>query len=117
MSRHSASGTAWEAQRQRVLERDGWTCVYCSTPIEGPNATVDHVQPIALQPGREYRDDELASACRSCNARKGNRPTLRVNYTNPRWTTPSTPTTTNHQAGTNPPPAQPTQPEVLQHHP
>ena len=85
MSKHSARGAAWEAQRQRVLQRDGWHCVYCSTPIEGSNATVDHVNPIAHDPGRTYSDDELVSSCRTCNGRKADRTTFRLDYTNPRW--------------------------------
>lgn len=85
MSRHSAHGTAWNAQRQRILDRDGWRCVYCHTDIGGDNATVDHVTPIALNPDTTYTDDELVSACRTCNSRKGDRATYRVDYRNPRW--------------------------------
>lgn len=85
MSKNSKSGSAWNAQRQRVLRRDNWTCSYCGSPIEGDNATVDHVSPVVLDPDHVYQDDELIAACRTCNGRKGARPYIRQNYYSPRW--------------------------------
>lgn len=82
MSRHSASGARWKAQRLRVLNRDGWTCGYCGKQLVGDDATVDHVEPIALDPGRTYADHELIACCRSCNAAKGARPLVRMPYLN-----------------------------------
>ena len=85
MSRFSAHGAAWEAQRQRVLDRDAWVCVHCGRALEGADATVDHVTPVALQPAHEYADHELLSLCRSCNASKGDRVMPRIAWFNPRW--------------------------------
>lgn len=85
MSKHSARGAAWQAQRLRILNRDGWTCTYCGTHLEGDNATVDHIQPISLDPTRNYTDDELTSSCRLCNGRKQDKPLIRLDWHNPRW--------------------------------
>lgn len=86
MAKHSARGTTWAAQRQRVLDRDTWTCTYCHKHLEGTDATVDHIQPISLNPDTNYRDDELTAACRSCNGKKQDKPLIRIAYFNPRWT-------------------------------
>ena len=85
MSRHSASGAAWQAQRLRVLHRDGWQCTYCSKHLEGADATVDHVDPISQAEDKTYRDDELVSACRTCNGMKQDRLLVRLPWVNPRW--------------------------------
>lgn len=85
MSKHSATGARWNVQRKRVLDRDGWRCCYCGTSLEGTDATVDHVEPISLDPGRTYRDDELISCCRRCNAVKGDRQLVRLEFANPSW--------------------------------
>ncbi len=85
MSKHSAQGEAWKKQRARVLDRDGWVCAYCSVDLAGSNATVDHVSPIALADGREYDDDELVAACRTCNGRKQDKVLVRTTWENPRW--------------------------------
>lgn len=85
MSRWSASGREWDAQRRRVLDRDGWTCVYCGAHLAGADATVDHVQPIVGNPGRRYADHELVACCRRCNGRKQDRVRVRVEYRAPGW--------------------------------
>ena len=85
MSRHSARGATWQAQRLRVLERDNWTCVYCHKPLQGADASIDHTRPLALADGHDYTDDELVAACRTCNSRKGARPTFRIDFHNPRY--------------------------------
>lgn len=87
MSRHSATGAAWEAQRKRVLERDGWQCAYCGKALEGSDATVDHVEPISLDPGRVYADDALLACCRTCNGRKSDRPVMRMDWYAAEWFT------------------------------
>lgn len=81
----SKYGSKWPAQRLRVLERDGWQCHYCHKPLDGEDATVDHLEPVSLNPGKDYRDDELVSCCRSCNSQKGARVNARVEYRNPEW--------------------------------
>lgn len=85
MAKHSARGTDWAKQRQRVLDRDLWECGYCHKHLEGPDATVDHIEPISIDPERTYQDDELIAACRSCNGRKQDRTGIRTHYRNPRW--------------------------------
>lgn len=91
MSKHSASGAAWQAQRLRVLNRDGWQCSLCGVDLDPINsnaptgATVDHVEPIAHADSRTYRDDELVSACRKCNSTKQDRALVRLDWHNPRW--------------------------------
>lgn len=85
MSKASAKGSAWEAQRKRVLDRDGWRCAYCGVGVEGWTATVDHIEPISLDADRKYRDDELVSCCRRCNAIKSDKTLRRLDYAAPRW--------------------------------
>lgn len=96
MARESARGPVWDAQRRRVLERDGWTCAYCGRElIDGAagkeGATVDHIEALALYGknsnggARVYRDDELISACRGCNSSKGVKALTRTRYLNPKW--------------------------------
>ena len=87
MSKHSARGAAWEAQRKRVLDRDGWVCTSCGKALEGADATVDHIEPIADDPDRIYEDHELASMCRRCNGIKQDRVLVRLAWFNPRWFT------------------------------
>lgn len=90
MSRYTRTDSAWKAQRLRVLERDQWTCQYCHKHLEGSDSTVDHVEPIALDPERVYRDDELVAACRRCNGRKSDKALIRMDYHSPAWFTHTT---------------------------
>lgn len=85
MSKNSKSGSAWNAQRKRVLDRDGWTCGYCGKPLVGDDATVDHIVPVVADPDHVYSDDELIACCRQDNGRKQDKPIVRLNYFNPRW--------------------------------
>lgn len=78
-------GPGWQAQRIRVLDRDGWICTACGKALDGADATVDHIDPQALNRGRDYTDDELAAMCRSCNSRKQDRVLVRMAWFNPRW--------------------------------
>lgn len=52
--------------RKRILDRDGWVCVYCGSK---DNLTLDHV--IARSRGGDNSDKNLVTACRSCNSSKG----------------------------------------------
>ncbi len=58
------------AQRNRVYARDGHRCVGCGT---GAELTLDHLVPLALEVKPHYRDDDLATRCRGCNSRGGDR--------------------------------------------
>ncbi|GAA3022096.1 HNH endonuclease [Microbacterium dextranolyticum] len=86
MSVASASGAAWNAQRRRVLDRDGWVCTSCGSwlafdhPDPRHDATVDHIEAVIHNAGKVYDDSELASMCRSCNSAKGDRPLVRVTW-------------------------------------
>lgn len=59
----------WKNLRARVLERDDYTCTYCGA--NGCVLCADHIVPFA-QYGKDTMDN-LTTACRSCNARKGSR--------------------------------------------
>lgn len=53
--------------RQNVFKRDGHVCLYCGSKKD---LTVDHVIPKSQ--GGKTSWTNLATACRSCNSRKGN---------------------------------------------
>jgi 5-methylcytosine-specific restriction endonuclease McrA len=53
--------------RRVLFARDGWRCVYCGT--HGGRLTLDHVVPRSR--GGQHTWENLVSACRSCNHRKG----------------------------------------------
>ncbi len=55
--------------RREVFLRDGYTCQYCG--VKTRELTLDHVVP--RQRGGKHQWDNLVSACRSCNHRKGNK--------------------------------------------
>lgn len=91
MSEQSSRGTAWNAVRLFVLDRDGWVCQYCRKELAGDDATADHIvsKDRWKREGREGDVDDptnLVAACRSCNSSKQDSDTLpRRNYYNPRW--------------------------------
>lgn len=60
--------------RFRVLERDGFRCVYCGATPEDDPLVIDHVQPVA--DGGTDDIDNLATACEPCNLGKAGRPLL-----------------------------------------
>lgn len=85
MAKGSARGAAWEAQRLRVLNRDNWTCVVCGKHLEGRDATVDHRDPISLNPGATYLDSDLQSMCRYHNGIKSDQVAVRLPYMSLDW--------------------------------
>lgn len=89
MAKHSARGRDWDAQRLRVLTRDGWVCQYCGADLSGAglDAQVDHVDPLSTSGGREYGDDELVAACGPCNRRKSDQPLQRMEWRHSAWFT------------------------------
>ncbi len=56
--------------KKNILKRDGYTCQYCGRN-GGERMTIDHVVPRYL--GGKTIWENVVSACRSCNTRKGNR--------------------------------------------
>ena len=63
--------TTMSPQRARIYERDGFACVYCGADGD---LTLDHIIPRSR--GGSDDDDNLATACRRCNCRKGARTPL-----------------------------------------
>ncbi|HIQ05966.1 MAG TPA: HNH endonuclease [Anaerolineae bacterium] len=57
--------------RRTVLARDHYTCQYCGAMPGKALLTVDHVLPRSR--GGETTWDNVVTACRRCNQRKGNR--------------------------------------------
>lgn len=64
---HRVAPPGWQETRLRIFARDGFACVYCGTTTG--RLECDHVFPASKGGGND--DDNLATACRSCNASKG----------------------------------------------
>ncbi len=65
LSNKALGSKKWKDIRLRVLARDG-------THLEGSNATVDHITSRKVG-GSLFDLDNLTSACKPCNSRKGSR--------------------------------------------
>lgn len=83
MSVGSSRGKDWERTRLAVLDRDGWQCTYCHKPLEGRDATADHIIPKAA--GGSDDPDNLVAACRRCNGIKSDQMFARTPWFNPQW--------------------------------
>ena len=57
--------------RFEILKRDNFTCRYCGARAPNVVLHVDHVHPVAQ--GGKNELENLATACRDCNAGKGAR--------------------------------------------
>lgn len=57
--------------RANVLMRDRYACQYCDTIGVSATLTLDHVTPRSM--GGETCWENIVTACRECNSRKGNR--------------------------------------------
>ena len=55
--------------RRRVLERDGYHCVYCDEDLRESEIHMDHVIPESKGGPTSY--DNLQVTCRKCNLAKG----------------------------------------------
>jgi hypothetical protein len=62
------SPEVWAEIRTRIFSRDDYTCTYCMA--RGVRLECDHVIPVSKGGGNE--DDNLATACFSCNRSKRN---------------------------------------------
>ena len=60
---------------RNVLARDKYECAYCGQTAD----TVDHIHPKAL--GGRHTWENAVSACRICNARKGNKTLKTLGWT------------------------------------
>ncbi len=56
----------WRLIRERVFERDDYTCQYCGE--RGKRLECDHIIPVAR--GGKHGDDNLVTACFACNRSK-----------------------------------------------
>jgi len=56
--------------KKNIFKRDGYTCQYCGRN-SGERMTIDHIIPKSL--GGRTVWDNVVSACRGCNLRKGNK--------------------------------------------
>jgi 5-methylcytosine-specific restriction endonuclease McrA len=69
-SRRTRSPRHQKRAVKRATMRDcGRRCVYCATPLEPDQATLDHVQPVSR--GGTHAPGNLVIACRECNQLKG----------------------------------------------
>ena len=55
--------------RRRVIERDGYYCVYCDDDLTNGEIHMDHVIPESKGGATTY--DNLQVTCRKCNLAKG----------------------------------------------
>lgn len=64
--------TVQVSMRWRILQRDGFRCVYCGATPDRAQLVVDHVVP--LSQGGVTAESNLVAACNDCNAGKGATP-------------------------------------------
>jgi 5-methylcytosine-specific restriction endonuclease McrA len=57
--------------RHTVMLRDNYTCQYCGNAPGRTNLTLDHILPSSR--GGQMAWDNMVTACRPCNTRKGDR--------------------------------------------
>ena len=55
--------------RKRIIERDGYYCVYCDEDLNNAEIHIDHVMPESKGGTTTY--DNLQVTCRKCNLAKG----------------------------------------------
>ena len=55
--------------RRRIIERDGYYCVYCDEDLRDAEIHIDHVIPESKGGPTSY--DNLQVTCRKCNLAKG----------------------------------------------
>jgi CRISPR/Cas system Type II protein with McrA/HNH and RuvC-like nuclease domain len=85
-------GSKWIRRERRLAlyVRDGMQCVYCNTSVTEALLTLDHVDPRSH--GGDNANNNLVTACVSCNNKRGNRDISLwcadvAQYTNETWET------------------------------
>ena len=63
---HRPPAHEWRVIRDRVFERDDYTCGYCGA--RGGKLECDHIVPVSR--GGSHHDDNLLTACFTCNRSK-----------------------------------------------
>jgi len=61
----------YRLSKRNIFARDNWTCQYCKTKLSTSNGTLDHIVPRSK--GGESSWENLVTACKPCNSRKGNK--------------------------------------------
>lgn len=62
-------------RRRAIYLRDGFTCQYCGKDLHGVEprqVTLDHLVP--QNDGGDHRNENLITACRTCNCARADRP-------------------------------------------
>ena len=57
--------------RKNIFSRDNFRCQYCNIKVKGIDATVDHVIPRSKGGASSWNN--LVTACRKCNIKKGSK--------------------------------------------
>lgn len=65
--------------RRSVLARDHYTCQYCDVQPGRASLTIDHIIPRSRGGPTDW--ENVVTACRSCNQRKGNRTPREAGFT------------------------------------
>ena len=63
--------------RRAVLVRDAYTCQYCAKQFDRTELTLDHVLPRSR--GGKTIWENIVTACKSCNSKKGSKTPLEAN--------------------------------------
>lgn len=85
MSVHSRNDREWrDVIAPRIKRRDGFFCTIRAEGCEGDrNLSIDHHVPRSK--GGSDEDDNLFTACRSCNSRKSNKTITRIEWAKDGW--------------------------------
>jgi 5-methylcytosine-specific restriction endonuclease McrA len=57
--------------RLKALARDGYVCFYCGA--EEKDMTIDHIIPVSKAPEMAIDINNMVTACKPCNSKKGKR--------------------------------------------
>lgn len=70
LTEYQKNKTTVRFSKQNVFLRDGYRCVYCDAGVNKRTATLDHILPTSH--GGKTTWENCATACGTCNSRKGN---------------------------------------------